>query len=107
MDFPAGNAAIIPNLTDVNGTLYFTVLDVANNVSWQLWKSNGAEDGTVRVTDISYLSLYALTNYDGTLYFVGEDGIHGRELWKSDGTADGTVRVTDMSRALTHHCLTT
>ena len=33
---------------------------------------------------------------NGTLFFIAEDGVHGRELWKSDGTAAGTVMVKDI-----------
>jgi ELWxxDGT repeat protein len=29
-------------------------------------------------------------------YFVGNDGVHGKELWKTDGTATGTVMVKDI-----------
>ena len=37
-----------------------------------------------------------LTNVNGTLYFIANDGIHGKELWKSDGTEEGTVMVKDI-----------
>ena len=33
---------------------------------------------------------------NGTLFFVADDGVHGRELWRSDGTAAGTVLVKDI-----------
>src|SRR5262249_2297312 len=36
------------------------------------------------------------TNVNGLVYFVGDDGIHGRELWQSDGSNAGTVMVQDI-----------
>lgn len=32
-----------------------------------------------------------LTDVNGKLFFVHEDGVHGRELWMSDGTTRGTT----------------
>lgn len=39
-----------------------------------------------------------LTDVDGTLFFIADDGEHGVELWKSDGTARGTKLVEDIVR---------
>jgi ELWxxDGT repeat protein len=38
----------------------------------------------------------SLTVVDRRLYFVADDGEHGRELWMSDGTYDGTRIVEDL-----------
>src|SRR5262249_1725539 len=102
------------NLTNVNGTLFFTA-DGGNGT--ELWKSDGTTAGTTLVKDIypggawSYVYQYPqgywqytpysswpanLTNVNGTLLFTASDG-NGRELWRSDGTAAGTVLVKDIN----------
>ena len=56
--------------------------------------------GTALVKDIAAGSgasnPQVLTNVNGTLFFVANDGVNGNELWKSDGTAAGTVLVKDI-----------
>jgi ELWxxDGT repeat protein len=37
-----------------------------------------------------------LTEANDQIFFVADDGTHGRELWTSDGTAGGTVMVRDI-----------
>lgn len=37
-----------------------------------------------------------LFNHNGKLYFVADDGVHGKELWQSNGTSLGTVLVKDI-----------
>ncbi|MCH8045807.1 MAG: hypothetical protein IID44_19010, partial [Planctomycetes bacterium] len=91
------------NLTNADGTLFFTVDDGANGV--ELWKSDGSEAGTVLVKDIRPGSPNGypagsnptnLTAVGEVLYFVADDGEHGRELWTSDGSEAGTVLVKDI-----------
>jgi ELWxxDGT repeat protein len=85
--------ADLNQLTNVNGTLYFTASD-------ELWKSDGTAAGTMAVKDINPAgdsSSGNFTNVNGTLYFTASDGVSGIELWKSDGTAAGTVMVKDIS----------
>ena len=89
-------------LTDVNGTLYFMANDGTHGD--ELWKSDGTDAGTVMVKDINpsgssdYSNTgYNLTNVNGTLFFMANDGVHGYELWKSDGTEAGTVMVKDIN----------
>jgi ELWxxDGT repeat protein len=101
---------LLDNLTNVNGTLFFSADNGANGS--ELWKSDGTAVGTTLVKDIYpgsswYYDYYTgwvyrenssnpnnLTDVNGTLFFMANDGINGG-LWKSDGTAAGTVLVKD------------
>jgi len=38
-----------------------------------------------------------LTDVNGTLFFIADDGTYGVEVWKSDGTAAGTAMVKDIN----------
>jgi ELWxxDGT repeat protein len=84
------------NLTNVNGTLFFTADNGTHGQ--ELWKSDGTAAGTVMVADIrpgsssSYTS--DLTNVNGALFFAASGLPAESELWKSDGTAAGTVMVS-------------
>jgi ELWxxDGT repeat protein len=50
-----------------------------------------------KITTYSQVAPIFLTNVNGTLFFVAEDGINGWELWKSDGTTAGTYMVKDIT----------
>ncbi len=85
--------AHVSNLTDVNGTLYFTADDGIHFT--ELWKSDG---NGMEVINPGFQGFYInnLTNVNGTLFFRAEDDFHGYELWQSDGTEAGTVLVKDI-----------
>jgi ELWxxDGT repeat protein len=96
-DINDGGSSNVEHLTNVGGILYFSA---AGSGGRELWKSDGTEDGTVRVKNIrpgpDGSDPHRLTNVGGTLFFAADDGTSGRELWKSDGTALGTTRVKDI-----------
>ncbi len=96
------------NITIVGNKLFFVAFDTIQGIS--LWKSDGNESGTVMVKDsfVDENETSLLTRYEyrdnygdfialnSTLYFILNDGVHGKQLWKSDGTEAGTVMVKDM-----------
>lgn len=90
------NSSSPGNLTNLDGTLYFSAADATGR---GLWKSNGTALGTQPIKGpaqgltIEHFSEFAAVG--NTLYFRGIDN-QGEELWKSDGTALGTVPVKDI-----------
>lgn len=98
-DIYVGGNANPSNLTNWNGTLYFTATDATHGT--ELWKSDGTTAGTVLVKDIA--SSTASSNpanlfvFNNALYFVANDGATGYELWKTDGTESGTALVIDLN----------
>jgi ELWxxDGT repeat protein len=91
------------NFTSFNGNLYFTGGNTTFNngtANVELWKTDGTNQGTVRVKDINPTGegsnpnkLTVLNNT--TMLFQANDGVGGMELWKTYGTNEGTVSVTN------------
>lgn len=81
----------------LDSLLLFT--SATDSLGWELWRSNGTEQGTYVLKDIwpgaesgRPLAFHAAA---GKVFFLAEDSIHGQELWVTDGTAVGTQRVDD------------
>jgi ELWxxDGT repeat protein len=86
----------IQNLTNVNGTLFFTNAEVPDptqaTLNYDLWRSDGV--GAFKVDTFpsvragGLVSLSPPSNFtavNNTLFFTVDDGINGEELWKNDG----------------------
>ncbi len=86
-------------LSVLNDTLFFAGRDAEGG--FELWRSDGTADGTLRVKDIdpgpasSNPSQFVAAG--GLLFFVTDEGIHGRELWRTDGSEEGTQLVKDIA----------
>jgi uncharacterized repeat protein (TIGR01451 family) len=93
----------IQNLTNVNGTLFFTNADVPDptqaTLNYDLWRSDGV--GAFKVDTFpsvragGLVSLSPPSNFtavNNTLFFTVDDGIHGEELWKNDGGSSVLVK---------------
>ncbi len=87
------------------GNLQFFTADDGDH-GRELWTTDGTSAGTHLVKDLmpglgngmgkgTRFSDFEAAAVGNTLYFLGNDGVHGRELWKTDGTEAGTVMVKD------------
>ncbi len=94
--FAAQEIYVPYNLTNFNGTLYFSAF--TNTLGWELWKSDGTTAGTVLVANLatgnesSFPSNYV--GMDNRLYFMTYISRWG--LWSTDGTSAGTTFITDL-----------
>jgi ELWxxDGT repeat protein len=103
-------AALTPDyLTNVAGTLMF--VGWASNGDVSVWKSNGTAAGTTEVFDMGVNGSIAGHGRGGTsgtsnpevlaigstLFFTGNDGVHGYQLWSSNGASAGTVMASNVS----------
>ncbi|MBW4470875.1 MAG: DUF4347 domain-containing protein [Stenomitos rutilans HA7619-LM2] len=94
------------NLTNLNGTLYFTASDSTNG--YELWKSDGTAAGTVLTKDIypgsnssNPTNLSALdANH---LLFFADDSVNGNELWIEQPNVAPTLTVSGTALSYTEN----
>ena len=103
-DINNGTSMGVPtgNLEDgivFNDILLFGASD--GDSGYELWRTDGTEDGTYMVKDIvpgsSSAFPVSFRIFNGEVYFVAKaTDSNYRELWKTDGTEEGTVQFTSI-----------
>ncbi|MFY0574942.1 HYR domain-containing protein [Cystobacter fuscus] len=72
---------------------------------FELWKTRGTPESTLRLKELGPHAWFtgtpgSLTEMNGRLFFLNNDGVHGFEPWTSDGTPGGTLPVKDVAPGL-------
>jgi ELWxxDGT repeat protein len=88
---PVPNSAWPYELTPMNGALYFAADNHSFRANYELWKYNGTTVSLLTNIHPDGGSNFGsfpkgLTAFDGSLYFMADDGANGYELWKHNGT---------------------
>lgn len=80
-------AAAVGPITTSGGSAFFAAAGSTIQGGDELWRSDGTIGGTYRVADVQAGAVgskpFNLTVDGGSIYFVADDGVHGRTLWWS------------------------
>jgi len=106
-------SSLIENIVSFKEMAFFDrarEIGYSGYVQHELYRSDGTPEGTVIVKDINpnYNNLVyppiPLGSNPGAflvagdyLYFLADDGTHGRTLWRTDGTEEGTILIAEPS----------
>jgi len=83
-------------LAELDGHLYFDAISTPTYIENELWRTDGTEEGTIRVADFLGQNLYEIKAVTGGLVWTS-DKSNGYELWGSNGTAEGTRLAQDIA----------
>ncbi len=87
----------------VGDNVLMRVRDAKSEYGYELWISDGTQDGTHLLVDIDpgpedgIAVPFDRVSTGDRLYFRADDGKTGSELWISDGTVEGTHLVKDIN----------
>ena len=94
-DIDPNGSSYPKHFIEFNDKLYFAA---SQNVTTELWATDGTDSGTNLVRDINFSSIY-LAEFDNRLYFGADGDENGTELWVSDGTSNGTRLIRNINPA--------
>jgi len=78
-----------------NGYLFFSAK--SNDNKEAIWKSDGANEGTVKIGgDTPLHSISNMCSYNNSILFSANDGVHGEELWILDVKNEKLSLVKDL-----------
>lgn len=88
----------ISDYTIANNNIVFVVLYNSSSGYYELWRTDGTNDGTYLLTSGTNYNSGSLVTIGNNAYFPWSkvNGTTGTELWTSDGTTVGTKIVKDI-----------
>ena len=99
--FPTGRLDFASELGEIgklgDGRLVLMLWEPATG--GELYVSDGTPEGTEIIVDLNPGpadgAVHLIADFNGGVYFVGDDPATGWELWFTDGTPEGTVLIDD------------
>lgn len=99
-DINPNGSSISSQIAVLDNAMVFFANDGATGT--ELWRSDGTANGTVQIADIrvgssssKVTNFNELNVFNGNVYFVANDGIHGAELWRTNGEVGNAELVAD------------